>query len=200
MVLNYFGVMINYIISVTSHARRNNLMSFCPYQCSQWWYYSCHEFLLDWLCLHSWTQNLCIKQDEFFLHLPWFSSCHNIPPQFSSVIADGQQMWVRKKEFVLVLHFTELSTSLLNHIASPGYLPCEYCVAAPVRHFDQSNVCDDPMMIQQLSLTSFFTTYKPNQTIQSFPCWNSYVWVLHCCITSLFMFCINDFTLFYWFH
>ena len=50
-------------------------------------------------------------------------------------------------------------------------------------------------MIQQLSLTLFFTNYKPNKTIQSFPCWNSYVWVHHCCITSLFMFCINDFTL-----
>ena len=75
------------------------------------------------------------------------------------------------EEFVHVLHLTELSSSsLLNHIASPEYLPCGFCVATPVRHFDQSNVCDDPIMIQQLSLTSFFTNYKPNQTIQSFPC------------------------------
>ena len=56
-----------------------------------------------------------------------------------------------------------------------------------------SNIRDDPIMIQQLSLTSFFTNYKPNQTkpnktIQSFPYWNSYMWVHHCCITSLFMF------------
>ena len=138
MVLNYFEVMINYIIALTSHARRNNLMSFCPYQHSQWWYYDHHEFLLDWLCLHSWTQNHCIKQGESDLHWPRFSSCHDIPPQFSSVEADGQQMWVRQKEFVLVLHFTELSSSsLLNHIASPEYLPCEYCVTSPVRHFDQ---------------------------------------------------------------
>ena len=43
-------------------------------------------------------------------------------------------------------------------------------------------------MIQQLSLTSFFTNYKPNNTIQSFPCWNSCMWVLYFCITSLFMF------------
>ena len=47
-------------------------------------------------------------------------------------------MWVRRKEFVHVLHFTELSSSsLLNHIASPGYLPCGFCVTSPVRHFDQ---------------------------------------------------------------
>ena len=63
-----------------------------------------------------------------------------------------------------------------------------------------SNVCDDPIMIQQLSLTLFFTNCKPNQTIQSFPYWNSCVWVHNCCITSLSMFCINDFTLFYVFH
>ena len=138
MVLNYFEVMINYIIAVSSHARRNNLMSFCSYQHSQWWYYNRHEFLLDWLCLHSWTQTLCIKQGESDLHWPRFSSCHDIPPQFSSVKADGQQMWVRQKEFVHVLHFMELSSSsLLSHIASPEYLPCGFCVAAPVRHFDQ---------------------------------------------------------------
>ena len=141
MVLNYFEDMINYIIAVTSHARRNNLMTFCPYQCSQWWYYDRHEFILDWLCLYSCPQNLCILQGESDLHLPWFSSCHDIPPQFSSVKADGQQMWVRRKEFVHVLHLTELSSSsLLNHIASPEYLPCGFCVAAPVRHFDQQRL------------------------------------------------------------
>ena len=137
MVLNYFEVMINYIVAVNSHARGNNLMSFCSYQHSQWWYYDHHDFLLDWLCLHSWTQTLCILQGESDLHLPRFSSCHDIPPQFLSVKADGQQMWVRRKEFVHALHFMELSTSLLNHIASPEYLPCEYCVTSPVRHFDQ---------------------------------------------------------------
>ena len=56
MVLNYFEVMINYIIAVTLHARRKNLMSLCPYQHYQWWYNIRHEFLLDWLCRHSWTQ------------------------------------------------------------------------------------------------------------------------------------------------
>ena len=30
-VLNYFKVMTNYIIAVTLHAKRNNLMSFCPF-------------------------------------------------------------------------------------------------------------------------------------------------------------------------
>ena len=89
--------MINYIIALTSHARRNNLMSLCSYQHSQWWYYNHHEFILDWLCLHSWTQTLCIKQGESDLHLPRLSSCHAIPPQFSSVKVDGQQMWVRQK-------------------------------------------------------------------------------------------------------
>ena len=138
MVLNYFEVMINYIIAVTSHARRNNLISFCSYQCSHWWYYNHHEFILDWLCLHSWTQNHCIKQGESDLHWPWFSSWHVDSPQISSVIACRQQMWVRQKEFAHVLHLTELSSSsLLNHIASPEYLPCEYCVTSPVRHFDQ---------------------------------------------------------------
>ena len=128
-VLNYFEVMINYIIALTLHARRNNLMSLCPYQHYQWWYYDCREFLLDWLCCHSWTQNLCIKKGESDLHWPRFSSCHDIPPQFSSVKADGQQMWVRQKEFVHVLHLTELSTSsLLNHIASPGMQGYSYYV------------------------------------------------------------------------
>ena len=133
--------MINYIIALTLHARRNNLMSFCSYQCSQWWYYNRHEFILDWLCCHSWTQTLCIKQGVSDLHWLQFSSCHAIPPQCSSVKADGQQMWVRQKEFVHVLHFTELSSSsLLNHIASPQNLPCEYCVTSPVWHFDQQHL------------------------------------------------------------
>ena len=140
MVLNYFEVMINYIIALTLHARRINVMSFCSYQHSQWWYYDHHEFLLDWLCLYSWTQNLCILQGDSDLHSPQFSLCHAISPQFSSVKAGGQQMWVRWKEFVHVLHFMELSTSsLLNHIASPEYLPFGFCVAAPVRHFDQQH-------------------------------------------------------------
>ena len=140
MVLNYFEVMINYIIALTLHARRNNLMSFCSFQLSQWWYYDHHDFILDWLWLYSWTQTLCIKQGESDLHSPQFSSCHAIPPQFISVKAGRQQMWVRQKEFVHVLHLMELSSSsLLNHIASPEYLPCEYCMAAPVRHFDQQH-------------------------------------------------------------
>ena len=111
---NFFEVMINYIIAVTSHARRNNLMPFCSCQLSQWWYYNRHEFLLDWLCLHSWTQTLCIKKGESDLHWPRFSSCHDIPPQFLSVKAVRQQTWVRWQEFVQVinvLHLTELSTS-----------------------------------------------------------------------------------------
>ena len=39
------------------------------------------------------------------------------------------------------------------------------------------------------------TTNQTKQVNPSFPCWNGYVWVHHCCITSLFMFCINDLTL-----
>jgi hypothetical protein len=44
-------------------------------------------------------------------------------------------------------------------------------------------------MIQRLLLTSFFidNKTKPNTIIGSFPCWNSCVWVLHCCITSQIM-------------
>ena len=143
MVLNYFWAMINYIIAITLHVRRNNLMSFCSYQLSQWWYYNRHEFILDWLCLHFWTQTLCIKQGESDLHWPRFSSCHDDSPQFLSVKAGRQQTWVRWQEFVHVLHvlhFTELSSSwLLNHIASPQNLPCGCCVAAPVWHFDQQH-------------------------------------------------------------
>ena len=58
-----------------------------------------------------------------------------------------------------------------------------------------SNVHNDPKMIQQQLLTSFFIYNKPNTIIECFPCWNGCVWVHHCCITSLFMFCINDLTL-----
>ena len=45
-------------------------------------------------------------------------------------------------------------------------------------------------MIQRLLLTLFFidSKTKPNTTIESLPCWIICVWVLHCCITSLFMF------------
>ena len=133
--------MINYIIALTLHVRRNNLMPFCSCQLSQWWYYSCHEFILDWLCVHSWTQTLCIKQGVSDLHWHCFSSSHDVSPQFSSVKAGRQQMWVRQKEFVQVinvLHLTELSSSsLLNYIASPENIPCGCCVAAPARHFDE---------------------------------------------------------------
>ena len=93
------------------------------------WYSYCHEFILDWFCVHShsWTQTLCIKQGVSDLHWHQFCSCHDDSPQFSSVKAGRQQIWVRWQEFVWVvpvLHFTELRSSLLNHIASPENLPC----------------------------------------------------------------------------
>ena len=119
--------------------------AFCSYSCQLFhgWYYYGHEFILDWLFdhSHSWTQTFYIKQSVSDLHLPQFSSWHGFSPQFSSVKAGRQQMWVRWQELVQVinvLHFIELSSSwLMNYIASPEYLPCEFCVAAPVRHFDQ---------------------------------------------------------------
>ena len=45
-------------------------------------------------------------------------------------------------------------------------------------------------MIQRLLLTSYFidNKTKPNTIIELFPCWNSCMWVHHCCIISLFMF------------
>ena len=46
-------------------------------------------------------------------------------------------------------------------------------------------------MIQRLLPTFFsftITQNKPNTTIESLPWWNDCMWVLHCCITSLFMF------------
>ena len=109
------------------------------------WYYLHHEFILDWFCVHSHsrTQTLCIKQGVSDLHWHRFCSCHDVSPQFSSVKAGRQQMWVRWQEFVQVinvLHFTELSSSsLLNYIASPKNLPFRCCVAVPVRHFDHQH-------------------------------------------------------------
>ena len=97
----YFEVMINYIIALTLHVRRNNLMSFCSCQLSQWWYYLHHEFILDWLCVHSWTQTLYIKHGVSDLHLAQLSSCHDVSPHFSSVKEGRQQMWVRWQEFCL---------------------------------------------------------------------------------------------------
>jgi hypothetical protein len=64
----------------------------------RWCYYH-HEFILDWLCVHSWTQTLCIKEGGSDLHLPQFSSWHDVSSQFSSVKAGRQQMWVRQQEF-----------------------------------------------------------------------------------------------------
>ena len=110
------------------------------------WYYLCHEFILDWFCVHShsWTQTLCIKQGVSDLHWHWFSSCHNISPQFLSVNVGRQQTWMWWQDFVhaiIVLHWTELSSSsLLNYIASPENLPFRCCVAVPVRHFDQQHL------------------------------------------------------------
>ena len=192
--------MINYIIAVNSHARRNNLMSLCPYQHYQWWYNNRHDFILDWLCLYSWTQNLCILQGESDLHLLRFSLCHDIPPQFYLwKQMDNKCEWDQKNLFMFyiwrswaVLHCWIIL--LLQNIYLVGF------VWLLLYGILISNICDDPIMIQQLALTSFFTNYKPNKTIQSLPCWNGCMWVHHCCITSLFMFCINDFTLFYWFH
>ena len=111
---------------------------------------------------------------------------------------DNKCEWDRKNLFMFyILQSWALHcwiTLLLQNIYLVGFVwPLLYGISI-------SNICDDPLMIQQLSLTSFFTNYKPNTIIQSFPCWNSYMWVHHCCIISLFMFCINDFTLFYVFH
>ena len=96
-VQNYFEVMMNYIIAVTSCARRNNLMSLVWILANFHFhrlYFSCHEFILDWhfFQVHSWNQTLCIKQGMSDSHLPRFSSWHYVSPQFSSVKAGWQQM------------------------------------------------------------------------------------------------------------
>ena len=98
---NYFEVMINYIIAVTLHARRNNvsllvwvLANFLFHR----WYFLRHEFIFDRLCVHSFTQSLCTKQGVSDLHLAQLSSCHDVSPQFSSVKAGRQLMWVRQQE------------------------------------------------------------------------------------------------------
>ena len=108
-------------------------------------YYSCHEFILEWLFVHShsWTQTLWIKQGVSDLHWPWIHTWHDVSPHFSSVQAGRQQMWVRWQEFVRVvhhLHLTELSSSLLHSIVSPENLPCGCCVATPVSLFDQQHM------------------------------------------------------------
>ena len=116
-VQNCFEVMINYIIALTSHARRNNVSLFICVLANflfHRWYFLHHEFVLDWLWVHSWTQTLCIKQGMSDLHLAQLSSCHDVSPQSSSVKAGRQQMWVRRQVFVRVVHvlnLTELSTS-----------------------------------------------------------------------------------------
>ena len=100
----YFEVMINYIIAVISHVRRNNVSLLVCVLASflfHGWYYYCHEFILDWLCLHSWTQTLWIKQGVSDLHWHRFCSCHDVSPQFSSVKAGRQQVWVRQQKFCL---------------------------------------------------------------------------------------------------
>ena len=83
------------------------------------------------------------------------------------------------------------SSSLLYYNSSPVNLPCGCCVATPVRLLI-SNIQNDPIMLQRLLLTLLFINNKPNQpnpniTIESLHCWINWVWVLHCCITSLFM-------------
>ena len=83
--VQYFEVMIIYIIAVNLHVRRNNVSLLVWVLVNfhfHWWYYNRHEFLLDWLCVHSWTHNLCIKQGESDLHCPQNSSCHDV---FSTV-------------------------------------------------------------------------------------------------------------------
>ena len=91
-VLNYFEVMIDYIIAVTLHARETISCHFVHTNIisddimtimNSYWIDS--VFTLE-------LKTHCIKQGESDLHWPQFSSCHAIPPQFSSVKADGQQM------------------------------------------------------------------------------------------------------------
>ena len=122
-----------------------NSLGFCQLPFHRWWYY-CHEFILDCLCVHSHscTQTLCIKQGVSDLHWHRFCSCHDVSPQFSSVKAGRQQVWVSCQVFagdVHVLHLTELSSSsLLNYINSPTNLPFRCCEAVPVRHFDEQRL------------------------------------------------------------
>ena len=79
-----------------------DVISLASWQLFYGWYYSCHEYILNWLFVHShsWTQTLCIKQGVSDLHLPRFCSCHDISPQFSSVQAGRQEIWVRCQKFV----------------------------------------------------------------------------------------------------
>ena len=144
-VQNYFEVMIDYIIAATSHARRNNLMSLVwvlVRQLFHRWYYLRHEFILDWLPVHShsWSQTLCIKQGVSYLHWHLFCSCHDVSQQVSSVKTGTWKIWVRWQVFVRVVHVLNLmelsSSALLHYIVSPENLPCGCCVAVPVRLLD----------------------------------------------------------------
>ena len=104
-VQTYYEVMINYTVAVTSHARRNNVMSFCSgsYQLpfSQMILLASSIHIGLTLCSGSLlTSNpLCTKQGVSDSNWPEYISCHDVPPQFSSVTAGRQQTWERWLEF-----------------------------------------------------------------------------------------------------
>ena len=86
-VLNYFEVMINYIIAVTLHVRRNNVMPFFSY----------HLLFSQMILLPSWIHIGLILYSQPLLNsntlhqarCVWYTldpvcSCHDVSPQFSS--------------------------------------------------------------------------------------------------------------------
>ena len=68
--------------------------------------------------------------------------------QIRHTLLDGEVLSSRVKtesiqyEFmtVVISSLRKLARTKWHHIVSPQNLPCEYCVAAPVRHFDQQHL------------------------------------------------------------
>ena len=106
---NYFEVMINYIIAVTSSVRRNNVMPLCSCSCQfpfHRWYYLHYAFILDWLFVwvHSWTQTFCTKQSVSDLHWPAFALTTMILHSFHLYKqVDNKFEWERKNLFVFYI-------------------------------------------------------------------------------------------------
>ena len=142
---------------------------------ARWYCYCCHNTRLICFC-------------------PSFAVAMMFPPPISYVISGRQKCeWYDKYLFGLIMLYIWQSWVAL-HCCNIVLSQKIYFVGVvwPLLYvFLISNVWNDPIMIQQLLLTSFFiknNKTKPNTMIESFPCWDCCMWALHCCITSLFMF------------
>ena len=89
-VQNYFKVMINYIIAVTSSVRRNNVMPLCSCSCqfpfSQMILLASCIYIGLTFCLGSLLKSNPLHHAGWvWFELAWFCSYHDVSPQVSSV-------------------------------------------------------------------------------------------------------------------